>query len=170
MSSVFDRLTDAQAQGIVKQVEEPFKNLPNFPEGLANFIVTIAPWLTLLGGIFSIFGALSAVTVVLGADALMRSLDAAYVSPVMYGTWYYLVVAIFGVLIGILYLKAFSPLKDRKLSGWYMLFWATIINLVSSAIAVIYAPTAIIGALIGAAISFYILFKVKSYYTNDLAK
>lgn len=139
-----------------------YKKLPSFPKGFKDFLVDIAPWLSLLAGILSLWGA-------------WRLWDWATNSLVRWYTGSDWSVTIWlGVLIasviGVLYLMAFSQLQDRKKSGWNLIFYALLLNLAyglaASFITGYGSFGSFLSSLIGTAISLYFLFQIRERYTG----
>lgn len=159
MHKYLSMLTDAKARGLVAQIEEPFRKLPHLPQGLVNFLVSIAPWLVGLGGLFSLFG---------GISSILNSSNSAmwgWVAPlVQINPTYFILTGIVSILMGILYLLAFAPLRRREIEGWLFMFWAAILGIVQSLIGVAFAFTNIVGVVIMTLIGFYILFELKKEY------
>jgi hypothetical protein len=56
-------------------------------------------------------------------------------------------------------IMALPALMKRQVSGWNMMFYVSLINLVENML-----RTDVGGLLISGVVSFYILFQVKSYY------
>jgi hypothetical protein len=70
-------------------------------------------------------------------------------------------ISLIGVIVEIgLTIAALPGLFARKMSGWNMLFYAQIVGLVVSLLSL-----SIVSGLIGALISLYILFQVRTKYT-----
>ena len=74
----------------------------------------------------------------------------------------WLIAAAFLLVGGIMELVAISPLKARKEKGWNLLFYALILNALSSIIR--FNVSDIVSAIIGFLIGYYFLYQVKSYY------
>lgn len=159
MRQYLNKLTDAQALSLVAKVEEPFAKLPHLPQGVINFLVTVAPWLVGLGGLFSLLG---------GISSILNSNNMAmwgWVSPlIQVNPTYFILTGIVSILVGILELLAFSPLRRQELEGWMYLFWATMLGIVQSIIGIAFGFGNIVGIVIGTLIGFYILFEVKKEY------
>jgi len=80
-----------------------------------------------------------------------------------------------GVLLveAILYLLAFPATRDRKKSGWDLMFYAALVNIVY-AVVVLFSNYggigSLLGSLIGSAIGLYLLFQIRaSYLKKQLA-
>lgn len=137
----------------MKSLEEWFAKLPALPKGATDVIVKIAPWLALIFGVLGVLGSLAATGIL------------AVVSPlVLLGGGVGLAVGgvvggILALVSSVLMLVAFPGLRDRKMAGWKWSFYAEVVSVASSVVAL-----NLFGAVIGALIGFYILFAIKSYY------
>lgn len=116
------------------------------PAGGKEFIVKFGPWIVAVLLVLS----LPAVFVVLGLSTAFIPYGA-----VGYGLMWGLVFCLHLVLMAL----ALPGLFARKMSGWTLLFYAQIVSILASLMSY-----AILGALIGGLISFYILFQVRSMY------
>lgn len=132
-------------------MESWFKPLPKLPANIVDFLVMIAPWLSLIFGIMGVLGALAAFGVwnAVGPYAMYWGAGRA-------GLWQ--VVIIGGLISSVLSILAFPGLRDRKLQGWTLIFWSQIVSVAAAVFGMN------IGGIIGAAIGFYILFQVKPRY------
>jgi len=129
---------------------------PALPKTIKDLIVVLTPWFTLLGIIFSI----PLVFVAFGLSALIGPLSVITgpVSTISYGAGYIfamLILAFALVLDGL----ALPGLFKRQAKGWKFLYWATLVSFVSSLFSF-----NLFGGLIGALVSLYFLFQIKSYY------
>ncbi|OGH17676.1 MAG: hypothetical protein A3C22_02245 [Candidatus Levybacteria bacterium RIFCSPHIGHO2_02_FULL_37_10] len=137
---------------LIAPMEETFKKLPSLPKGVNEFIVTIAPWLSLIFGALGLLGSLAALGVV------------TFLSPaVMMGggvgvTAGLTLSVILALVSSALILIAVPALFSRKIMGWNFVFLSEVVSVVSAVLAI--SLTGIVFSLIG----FYILFQVKSYY------
>ncbi len=154
-----------QADAWVVSLESTYKSLPPLPKGGREFLVTITPWLALIGGVLS---------VVFGGLATLFSIVASPVVAVGGGvsTAVFLVVlALLSLLEGILLVLAFSKTKDKKMSGWKLLTYVTLLNVVYVIVAAVSSlvnggmPIAsLVWNIFWIAVEFYLLFQIKSYY------
>ena len=118
---------DTQTKTLVKPLEEQFAKFPVLPVGAREFIVNITPWVALILGVLAVVGfALSMLG--LGAVTMLAPATAGRVG--LTGIW--LIPSIIGLVEGVLWLLAYKPLKSRALRGWNLLFWITLLGLVSS--------------------------------------
>ncbi len=159
MASPLDSLTGPEAQNFIKKIESIFKVAPHLPKGIINFLVMIVPWGALLGGIFGLIGSISLLTGSSLGWGMTRWLRWAGVS-----TTYYLVLGVFQLVTSVLLLLAFNQLKNKKFAGWMLLFWISLIGIAQNAVGIFFGYNSIIGTLISAVISLYLLFEVKPSY------
>jgi hypothetical protein len=141
-------LTGKEAKKFVANFEPLFKSLPHLPPGFIKFIVSIAPWIALLGGISSILTGFG----LLDIDDLME-LDPAAISTIL------------EMVMGALLLLAFSPLRKKEFKGWMFLFWAAVINIVNLILVIFAYSTGIVGgSIVGVLVQLYLIFEIKSSY------
>jgi uncharacterized membrane protein HdeD (DUF308 family) len=82
--------------------------------------------------------------------------------------WLWAGVVLIGVE-GLLYLLAFPGLRDHKKQGWNYLFYGALLNLAYAVVSLFTNYNSVgnfLGALIGSAIGFYLLFQVRSAYVG----
>jgi len=142
---------DAQTKQFAKPLEDLFAKAPALPVGVREFIVSLAPWISLVFGVLLVLASVGG----LGVFTALAPF-AVYAG----GNATFLVVAsLLGIVQGAVMVLAFSPLKSRKVSGWNLWFWAEVLSVVSSVVSF-----NLVGAVISALIGFYLLFQVRSYY------
>ena len=125
------------------------------PMSAKELIVKVAPYLIIIFAILT----LPIIFAVLGFSAI-------FVPFAMMGGYYgwgfgpivSLVVAVISLVVEVM---AVPGLFKRTKGGWRLAFYATIISLIGSILSF-----NVIGGIIGAIISWYILFQVKDMYTN----
>lgn len=149
------------------------KSAPALPEGGKKFLVDIAPWLSLIGGILSLWSAWTlwhwanvANSYVDYANRLSEAFGGTTVatSRLTLGIWLGIAVVI---VQGVLLLMAFPKLRERAKKGWDLLFYSTLVGIVYGVVVMFtdYGNAgSLVGALIGAAISFYLLFQIRGHY------
>jgi len=153
------------------------KNAPPLPPNAKKVIVEYLPYINLVLGIITLFlawGLYHAAHVVNRFVDYSNSLSAAYggtteVSHLSFTVW--LAIAVLAVE-AVLYIAAFAGTRDRRKSGWDLLFYALLINVVYGIVAVFtdYGGAGrLIGSLIGSAIGLYFLFQIRSAYTGRTA-
>jgi len=139
------------------QIEEKLdlyfgKKAPAMPENIKEFIVKYSPYLTLIALALSI----SALLLALGLSSAFM--------PLAYAGGYrpaFSLSSIISLVAMILEIVALPGLFKRTKNSWELMFYASLIMVLS------YIFALNIGSLIiGGAISFYVLFQIKSYYKN----
>lgn len=143
---------DAQTKQLSKPLEDLFAKAPALPASARDFLVSLAPWISLIFGVLLVLVSLGG----LGIGSFL----APFAMYAGVGNAMFLMVAsIIGLVQGVVMVLAFAPLKKRALAGWNWWFWAEVLSVVASVI-----RFDLVGAVIGALIGFYILFQVKSSY------
>lgn len=141
--------------GLIKTLDEYLvKKAPALPKNVKDIIVSLAPWLEVVGAVFT----LPAIFGLFGLSAMMyRAPYAGYVAAT---TGFNFSFAMLFLLVGfVLMLLAIPGLFKRSKMGWNYVFYSSLINAVYSLI------TFQLGSLIiGTLISLYLLFQVRSYY------
>ena len=128
------------------------KKAPALPENVKEIIVKYSPYLAILGLVLSV----PSIITLLGLGGLINRY--AYLSGVYYGPSFSISV-IFLVISTVLMGLSIPGLFARKVSAWNLMFYSSLVNAVYNLIRFD------LGSLIiGAAISLYFLFQVKSYY------
>lgn len=125
----------------------------SLPQGLVDFMVSVAPWVALVLGVLGAIGALALFGLgsVLGPFVVLGGGASALGSTFL--------AAAFSGIIAVMYLMAFSGLKKRKISGWNLLFYIQTLYVVSDLVNV-----RIASAVISAVIGYYLLFQVRAVY------
>jgi hypothetical protein len=162
-------------QPLEKSLDDIFgKQAPALPPNGKKFIVQVVPWLSLIGGLFTLYSAYLLWNWAHTANTFIdyaNSLSAAYGGPqvassrLSVGIWIGLAVL---VVEGLLYVLAFPGTKDRKKSGWNLLFYAMLINIAYGLVIMFTSyggVGSLIGTLIGSAIGFYFLFQIRGNYS-----
>lgn len=168
--------------GVEKKLNEIFvenKSIPALPDGVKKFIVTYLPWFTLIIGVLTLFAALSLWQWAHVANNLIdyaNSVSATYggtqisTSRMSIMLWAGLVVLL---VEAILYIAAFPGTRAKKKSGWDLLFYAAIINILYGLI-LLFTDYGGIGQfifnLIFAAIGLYFLFQIRASYKTGATK
>lgn len=161
-----------------KNFSDMSKGLPVLPAGGKKALVEWAPWLALLGGVFSLWSAWVLWHWAHSVDSLINyanTFSAAYGGPkvatsrLSVGIW--LGIAVLAVE-GIIYLMAYPGLKDKRKAGWNMLYWGALLNIAYGLVVMFTSYGGVgnfIGSLIGSAIGLYFLFQIRGSYTADKA-
>jgi hypothetical protein len=131
-------------------------------------------WIVIIGGVLSLWSAWTFWQLGHYVDGLSRyvnELSRVYGSTT-YATelgpmWY---LALVGLIIeGILLLMAFPKLKEHKKSGWDLLFYVSLVNIVIGVVYLLvpgYGFGSLIGTLLGAAIGWFFLFQIRSRFVR----
>lgn len=146
-----------QADDLLVTLEDAFKSLPKLPKGFTDFVVTITPWLALIGGVL-----LFVVVGILGIIGLIASAVAAAVSFAPQYLIMMIVTLAIAIAQGGLMLMAFKPTQKRELAGWKLLAYVELLSVVSTILTL--SVGSIIWGLIWNAVGFWILFQIKPYY------
>ncbi len=130
------------------------KKAPALPKNIKGIIVSLAPWLEILGVVFS----LPALFSMFGFNAMMYGTPyGGYVSA--NAGYNFSLASIFMVASLVLMVLAIPGLFKRSKMGWNYVYYAVLLNAVYSLISM-----QLFGFIIGSIISFYLLFQVRSYY------
>jgi amino acid transporter len=142
------------------------------PKNGRDFLVKIAPWLSLAGGAFGIISAIglwrAAHYVNQWVDYANR-LSASLGGPAQankLGLFFWLSLVSL-VIFALLSLLAFPGLKAKKKIGWNLMFYSAIASLVFSVVSLFYDGGgfgSFISTAIGTVLGLYILFQVRSHY------
>ena len=139
-----------------------FEKTPHLPHNVRQTLVSIAPWLALIGGILG----LAALLPVLGMLPALSALP--FMGGMMGGAYYamypaLIIALVIGVIGAVLDLLAFRPLSQHKKAGWNLLFYSQILA-VLAIILQIYSGYYVLGSVIGLLIGLWLLFEVRSLY------
>jgi hypothetical protein len=146
------------------------------PENGRKAIVEYLPWINVVLGVLTLWTALTlwhwahvasdvidyanSLTQVYGGPALSKARLTSVV-------WLGLIVLI---VEGLLLLAAFPGTRERKKSGWNLLFYAALIN-VAYGLVMLFSDYGGVGrlvsTLIGSVIGLYFLFQIRGYYTGQ---
>ncbi|HJP95890.1 MAG TPA: hypothetical protein VJ843_00805 [Candidatus Saccharimonadales bacterium] len=149
------------------------KKAPALPKSGKDFLVTYVPYISLIIGLFSLASLWSlwhwaheANKIIEYANQLSRMYGTHEViaSRMTVGIWLSLLVL---AVEAFLYLAAFGPTKAREKTGWNLLFYATLVNIVYGFILMFTDYSGVgsfIGTLIGSALGFYFLFQIRDRY------
>lgn len=165
-------------KGLEKTLNEVFvKNAPfQLPANVKKWIVQYLPYINLVLGILSLWTAWALyrwATVTDGlvdyANELSRAFGGDVVAPVERLTLVvWLAIAVLAVE-GVIYILAFSPTKERKKSGWDLLFLALLVNVVYGLVVTFTdygGPSNLISTLISTVIGLYFLFQIREAYVH----
>lgn len=135
-----------------KNLEDLFlRKIPyQLPPDAKELIVKFAPWIVI---IFTLL----ALPVIFSALALTSLF-----SPLAYAagaSMYWVIPTVILVVSVIMNLLALPGLFNRTMPGWKYTFYGEVLSVLSTLLS-----GNIVGAIVGGAIGFYILYQVKSYY------
>jgi hypothetical protein len=119
------------------------------PDNVKEIIVKFGPWIALI-------------LMVLSLPLLLFALGLGAVLTPFAGVGYaysYSYVLLFTIVVFVLQAMALPGLFARKMSGWKLMFYAELVQIVGSLLA-----GSIVGALLGGLIGLYILFQVRPLY------
>lgn len=152
------------------------KKVPALPENIKKFIVEWSPWFALIGGVLTLWAAWTlwqwahvADDLINWSNRLSESLGGGTVSTSSMTAGIWLAIAVLA-LQAVLYLLAFPGLRDRKKSGWNLLFYGMIVNVVYGVVVVFTdygGVSSLFGTLVGTAIGGYVLFQVRDHYLGE---
>ena len=164
------------------QLEESLKEIfvdkaPKLPENAKKILVQYAPWLSLIGGILTAWAAWSiwhwahlANTYVNYANQINEAFGSNTIIDNRLGVGIWLSMLVLIVQAALL-LLAFPGLRDHKKSGWNLVYYSVLVNLAYGIIVMFTSYGgfgSLVGAVIGAAISFYFLFQIRSRYIHQV--
>jgi hypothetical protein len=165
--------------GIEKSLDNIFvKQAPELPDNGKKALVKYLPWINLILGLLTLYTVYVLWHWAHLANNLINyanSLSAAYGGPqvansrMTFGIWLGLIVLAAEAL---LYIAAFPATRDRKKSGWDLMFYALLVNVVYGVVILFtnYGGIgSLIGTLIGSAIGLYLLFQIRGSYSRAKA-
>ena len=154
------------------------KKAPPLPAGGKKALVEYLPWINLFLGLVTLYTVYVLWHWAHWANALVNyanSLSAAYggspitVNRMGFGIWLGLLVL---AVEAIVYIAAFPATRDRKKSGWDLMFYAALLNIVYGVVILFSnygSISTLIGTLIGSAIGLYLLFQIRASYLKQPA-
>ena len=144
---------NANVQGLIATLDEYLvKKAPfQIPEGGKEFIVRFGPWISLVLLVLL----LPFLLVALGIGTVLSPFGGG-----RYATGFGLVASL-SIAQMVLLGMALPGLFARKMSGWMLLFYEQLLGFVTSVVG-----GSIVGGIIGTLIGLYILFQVRTKYSN----
>lgn len=137
---------------IIERLDQWFSKLPTLPTNWKDTLVKITPWIAIIFGVLGVVFSLMAVGVLTFLAPLVAvggGVGVAAGGPIAAVLW---------LVSSVLLIMAYKGTRDRKASGWKMLFWSEVVSLLSS---VIFLS---IGGIFWALVTFYLLFQIRSHY------
>ena len=152
----------AFVQQIDTKLVPVFAGLPHIPASVRNFLVSIAPWVSVISGALGVLGIAAALNVGLftnmmfGGFVMMHGF--AVLGPLM-------ILSLIANGIGaVLELLAFTPLSRQHKSGWDLVFASSLLSVLSLVFVLLMSSASLVGGLIGLFIRFWLLYEVRSSY------
>lgn len=142
------------------------------PKGVKEWIVKYGPWIALVGGILTILFVVptffAALAVTSYSTAVLGSVYGAAVMASV-GPLFYVSLVVLALQLVILFISIPMLLK-RQRKGWQLIFYSEVISLVYTVFNTFsygyFNVGTLLGGLIGAAIGFYFVFQIRSYYKS----
>ena len=147
---------DAKTRELLKPLKDVYAKAPVLPKNARDVLVSIAPWIALVFGVLAVLAGIGGLGIFTAFSPLAYMYAGAGFSTLL------IVSAVVAIAEGVIMVLAFAPLKARKVRGWNLLVVSEVLAVVSSVVSLRVGD--VVSALIGAAIAFYILFQVESYY------
>jgi hypothetical protein len=153
-----------QVAQIEKTVAGWMKDLPHLPKGLTKWLAENAWWLVIIGVVFGVFGLLATLSAMTLGSAVLGALGA----PVLGGAFFVSsLISLIGAGVAVVVeAMAISLLKAMQKKGWDLLFLSTLVSVAGAVVSSLVSVNiiGIVWAALAAAISFYVLLEVKSYF------
>jgi hypothetical protein len=152
-----------QADQIAQKLEPYFTTQApwQLPEAWRQSIVRWAPWAVLVVFILT----LPLVLAALGISTFLG----VFIPIIGIGVLIYWIAIITLLIQEVLLIASFQGLKNRTISGWNIAFYASLLNAMYGVFTWLTHPWnigSLISVAISAAITWYILFQVRAYYTG----
>jgi hypothetical protein len=128
-----------------------------FPAKVREWIVKYGPWISLVLLILTALVVIPGLFIILGLTAVTLPYQAMGTVKSM-GPIDYLAILI-SLAVLVMEAMAIPALLKRKLSGWKLVYYASLLSIVSSLL-----TGAIVSAILSLVIGMYILFQIRSYY------
>lgn len=140
------------------------------PKGGTDWIVKYGPWLALVGGVLTIFFVVPTFLWAISAVTYTNTLAMSYgISTIAVGPIFYISLVVLAVQIILLFLSIPLLLK-RQRRGWLLMFYSSVISVVYTVFNTFsygfFNFGTLLMGLIGAAIGFYVIFQIRSYYKS----
>jgi hypothetical protein len=164
MQEIISFLTSKEVKTQTQKIGKIFENFPHLPKRLMEFFVKITP-------IFLILAAFG-----LSVSALQNIFLVGH-RGYSYGIFYwnqiprlyFYLLALVEIITAVVSVLAFQATKERKYEGWLLLFWITVLSVISNILSLIFLGYGILGILLSLAISLYFLFEMEPFYVEKKA-
>ena len=164
---------DSQPMALEKWLDENLnKKFPvQLPDGAKKWLADNSWWLALIGGGVSLWGAWRFWQLGHTASQFLNGLSQVYgvntYSQDLSVFWYVVFAAM--LVQAVLLLMAFQKLKVHKKSGWNLLLYSSYVSVITGVVYLMlpyYGFGSLLGTALGAVISWYILFQVRSHFAK----
>ena len=152
LAGYFSFLNNKSFTLIEEKIVSLLKSIPNLPKSFIDFLVAVAPYIAMIGGVLNIYSAISW----LFLRNMFYSFVPMAVAPVMHVV---LIGSLQALISGVMLISAYSVLSKRKMSGWRLLFWSANVSVIASLI-----QFNLFGAVISAAVCWYLLIQMRPSY------
>lgn len=159
---------NTQPAGLEKKLDELYGKSPvHLPKGGQKWLADNAWWIVLVGAVLSLLSILSSWQAITSFSAISSNLSGYgyYSTPFNAGYWWIMLLAT--AVETVLLFMAFQKLKEHKKDGWNLLFYVSLISIVAVLLAGMVSGafvSMVFGAAIGALISWFFLFEIRSYF------
>ncbi len=153
---------------IIKSLEKFFKPFPHFSVKIRKILLPIIPWYLFIEGLSKLIHGLRSLSAGFKLGAIprifSRILDLNPEFLFFYG--------LFFILVGYLYLTAFTNLSQQKNQylGWFNWFQATVLITIFNLYQVIFHHHSIFWPVITISVSWYFVFEFKKTYQQNSKK
>lgn len=139
------------------------------PTAAKEWIVRYGPWITVAVAVLLALATIPALFAALALTGYVSTFGVAAGATVGIMPMLYLAIAILVIQLIVMFISVPMLLK-RQRKGWLLVFYSVLISFAYSVVNAFsygyFGLSTIIMGLIGAAIGFYVLFQIRSYYTR----
>lgn len=123
MQELMSFLTSKEVKNQINNLGKVFENLPHLPKKIVEIIVKITPFFVLLGAIGL---TLSGLQNLFGFNRYNDWFSYWVNVP----HFYFYILGALELVTAVIFFMAYTPLRNRKINGWILLFWTTAIEVV----------------------------------------
>ena len=145
-------MAKSTTDNIIDTGAEWYAKLPNLPKGGRDALVSIMPWVAIIGGVVGVVLAIAGLGILTAFAPLALMVDGGA------GIGGGMVHAVILLAASVLLIMAYPGVKSHKEKGWRLLFWSEAVYLISAVISFN------LGSVLGSLIGFYIVYQIRSYY------
>ena len=157
--SVVQYLTSAKMLSYIALGRAIFKDLPHIPQNVKESLMKIIPWLTIIGAVLM---------AVAGIEHLMFAMGVRAIRILFGSSTYWVLTGVLELVAAYIAFLAFPLLKEKKYNGWVLLFWNCVLGLVMSVVTLAFVLGNLVGAVLAAAISFYLVYEFEPLYKSSM--